>query len=86
MAEVGNKQKITLQFVGRATRDKDGKMNFPLVLSLTDEKEAHVGMYSGLEISGSALLKKDQILDILQHAAKPDEERSYPLFVLTIED
>lgn len=86
MPEIGNKQKVTLQFVGRATRDEGGKMNFPLVLANTDEKEAHVGLYSSLKVNGSVLLKKDQVLDILQHAAKSEEEKSWPLFVLTIED
>lgn len=86
MAEVGNKQKIVLQFVGWPTRDKDGKLNFPLVLANTDENEEHVGLYSGLEISGSAILKKDQILDILKNEEKPDDEKAWPLFVLSIED
>ena len=86
MAEVGTKQKIVLQFAGWAARDADGKLKFPLVLANTDENEEPIGMYSGLKINGSAVLKKDQVLDILKNVAKPDDEKAWPLFALAIED
>lgn len=86
MADAGNKQKISLRFAAWAQRDLDSKLEFPLVLANTDENGEPVGLYSGVEISGSAILKKDQVLDILKNVAKPDDDKAWPLFCLTIED